>query len=322
MELKNKQTVVTGGAGFIGSHLAGTLVSLGCHVTVIDDLSRGKLKNIAPISDAIRFLQLDLRNEQACMSAFEHMDIVFNLAALNTGVDYDQGRTERMFEENMLLQLIPIRAAHRAHVQKFIQISSASIYSTDAMEQRVPTNETDDGGEPENSKLGYAFAKRMGEKLAVWYAKDTDMQTCSARFINVYGTNDNTDTLGHFIPTMIRKMKESEKTVEIFGSGNQCRSFLHVDDAVSALILLATKGENGEIYNIDPQDEHSVKEIVLTLQKIMKKQQTKIVFNTALPEGSKRRMLDNTKIRTIGWNPMHTLLTSLPELVDEIMKSS
>jgi nucleoside-diphosphate-sugar epimerase len=322
MELQHKQIVVTGGAGFIGSHLTETLVSLGCHVTVIDDLSRGKLKNIAPVSDKIHFFQLDLRNEQACISVFEHMNIVFNLAALNTGVDYDQGRTERMFEENMLLQLIPIRAAHKAHVQKFIQISSASVYSTDAMEKRVPTKETDDGDEPENSKLGYALAKRMGEKLARWYANDTDMQTCSARFINVYGTKDNTDMLGHFIPTMIRKMRDSEKTVEIFGSGNQCRSFLHVDDAVSALIRLATKGKNGEVYNIDPQDEHSIKEIVLTLQKIMGKQDVEIVFNTSLPEGSKRRMLDNTKIKSLGWNPIHTLLTSLPELVHEIVESS
>lgn len=318
MELKQKHVAVTGGAGFIGSHLTERLVALGADVTVIDDLSRGKMKNLESVSRKIRFLHLDLRNEKQCTEGLKNQEIVFNLAALNTGVDYDQGRTERMFEENILLQLMPIRIAHQEHVRTFIQVSSASIYSTDAMEKRVPTKETDDAGEPEISKLGYALAKRMGEKLAKWYAVDTDMHTCIARFINVYGTKDNTDTLGHFIPTMIRKFKESDGKVEIFGSGNQCRSFLHVDDAVEALILLAQKGKNGEAYNIDPQDEHSVREIVYAIQKLTDTQDVTVSFNASLPEGSKRRMLDNTKIRAIGWIPKHTLLTSLPELIQEI----
>ena len=227
--LDNAHVLVTGGAGFIGSHLSEQLVKIGARVTVADNFSRGSLSNINHIKKQIKIINVDLRSEQGALSATKNQAIVFNLAAINTGVDFDIGRTQYMFEENMLLQMIPMRAAARNHVNKFIQVSSASIYSTLAMEQHIPTKESDDQGQPEQSKLGYALAKRAGENLARWYEKNSSMHTVVARFINVYGTNDNFDNLGHFIPTMVRKFLHAKEYVEIFGSGNQKRSFLHVN---------------------------------------------------------------------------------------------
>jgi nucleoside-diphosphate-sugar epimerase len=317
--LRNTRVLVTGGAGFIGSHLSEQLVKIGARVTVADNFSRGSLSNIRHIKKQVALINVDLRTEEGARRATKNQSIVFNLAAVNTGVDFDIGRTQYMFEENVLLQMMPIRAAAINHVDTFIQVSSASIYSTLAMEKHVPTTESDDQGQPEQSKLGYALAKRAGENLASWYAENSKMRTVVARFINVYGTGDNFDNLGHFVPTIIRKFINSDNSVEVFGSGNQKRSFLHVDDAVSALLLLARKGANGQAYNIDPQEEHAVKEIVLAIQKIMRKQNVHLVFNRQQPEGSKRRMLDNTKIKHLGWKPNHSLLPSLPELIKDIV---
>jgi len=318
-QFKNKRILVTGGAGFIGSHLTEKLVGLGAKVSVADNLSRGSLINLNRVKNKIKFLNLDLRLEKNALVATKNQTIVFNLAAVNTGVDYDIGKTEYMFEENMLLQMMPIRAAAINNVDTCIQVSSASIYSTEAMEERIPTKENDDGGNPEKSKLGYALAKRMGENLAMWYSANSNMKTVIARFINVYGTHDHYDELGHFIPTMIKKFIRADKQVEIFGSGRQKRSFMHVNDAIEGLLILATNGKTGETYNVDAQDEHTVKEIVVEIQKILGKKGIHLVYNQSLPEGSKRRMLDNRKITKLGWKPKHNLLESLSEIVHDIV---
>lgn len=317
--MKKKNILITGGAGFIGSHLAEKLATIGHSITIADNLSRGLLTNITTIKNRVRFLNIDLRTEQGAQAATKNQDVVFNLAALNTGVDFDIGRTEKMFEENMLLQMMPIRAAAINRVKVFIQISTASVYSINAMVKRLPIKENDDKEEPEDSKLGYALAKRIGERLAIWYSTNSPMKTVVTRFINVYGTRDHFDDLGHFIPMVIRKCYEAHSTIEVFGSGNQKRSFLHVDDAVSALLLLSQKGQDGEVYNIDPQDEHSVKEIVSAVRHIMNKDRVTIQYNTDKPEGSKRRILDNAKIKKLGWNPNHNLIESLPEIVDDVV---
>ena len=318
--MENAKVCITGGAGFIGSHLAEDCLSHGALVTIVDNFSRGKLKNIRNLYKNVRVLNLDLRESTACDIAVKNQDIVFNLAAFNTGVDYDVGHTHIMFKENMLLQMLPIIAAVQQPVKMFVQVSSASIYSPAAMEQRIPTNESDDKGDPEPSKLGYALAKQMGEHLARWCGEIQTMKTVIARFTNVYGPRDHFDKLGHFIPTVIRKFHNSNTSVEIFGSGSQRRSFLHVKDATQALLLLSQKGENGEAYNIDPHDEHSIKEIVFQIRKIMNKTSVDVLFNQKLPEGSKRRLLDNAKIKNLGWVPQRTLMQSLPTLVDDITK--
>lgn len=317
--MKSKRFLVTGGAGFIGSHLVERLISDGHIVTVIDNLSRGSIKNIRPIANVIRFKKYDLRKMETIVSLFRNQDIVINLAAVNTGVDFDIGRTEYMFEENMLLQMNPLKAAFIARVKKFIQVSSASIYSKSAMENRIPTNENDDGGEPEPSKLGYSYAKRMGEKLALWYNQNTNMRTIVARPINVYGKRDNFDNKGHFIPCMIKKFLIANNYVEVFGSGKQCRSYVAVEDLVEALLLLVLKGRHGEIYNIDAQDEHSVREIVTAINLLIPKK-ANIKFNRDLPEGSKRRMLSNRKIKLLGWKPQYKLVECLSDIIEDIQE--
>ncbi len=312
---KKKSIIVTGGAGFIGSHLVRELIELGHHVTVFDDLSRGTLKNLKYLEGKFNIIKKDLRIEKGLIADFEGHEIIFNLAALNTGVDYDLGRTQTMFEDNMLLQMIPLKvAAQTKSVKKFIQISSASVYSRKAMEEQIPTPEDADTSNPEPSKIGYALAKKMGENLAQWYALNTPLQTVISRFINVYGENDHYDEKGHFIPIMIRKFFEATDEVEVFGSGDQKRSFLYVMDAVKALVLLAEKGENGGVYNVDSGDEKSIREVVNMIQSLTGKNNLKIHFDRTKPEGSQRRLLDSSKLQKLGWRPS----TSFGEGIEKV----
>lgn len=314
-----RSVLVTGGAGFIGSHLVKKLVELGAKVTVIDDLSRGQSKKLKLVKDKISFHKIDLRNEKKAQPFFYNQEIVFNLAALNTGVDFDLGRTEVMFEENLLLQMMPLRMAKKSSsLKRFVQISSASVYSREAMEKHVPTPETADTTEPEPSKVGYALAKKMGEKLAGWYYQNTGMETVCVRFINVFGEDDNYDQMGHFIPVMVRKFIEAKDSVTVFGSGKQSRSFIYVADAVNALLLLAEKGVAGEVYNVDSNSEKSVVEVVKEIEGYFKEKKLKINFDLTKPEGSQRRMLDSSKLKKLGWEARISFSEGLKKTIESI----
>lgn len=315
-----QKILVTGGAGFIGSHLVKRLADLKKEVIVVDNLSRGNLENLASCFQKISFFQLDLRIESAIEDLFGGVDLVFNLAALNTGVDYDLGRTQLMFEENMLLQLMPLRVAGRkSPVRRFVQVSSASVYSREAMDKQVPTPENAKTTNPEFSKLGYAWAKKMGESLAMWYAQNTQLETVIARLINVYGINDHMDSLGHFIPVCTRKFLDADKQVNLFGSGKQKRSFINVNDVVEALLILADRGANGEVYNVDANQERSIEEVAFLIKKYLNKQ-VEVVFDQSKPEGSKRRMLDSSKLRTLGWLPTIQFEDGLREFVQSVVE--
>lgn len=319
MNWKNKKILVLGGAGFIGSHFVDLCVQQGAKVTVVDNFSRGKKRNLSESLNKIVVKKKDLRIEKGLKELFEGHEVIVNFAALNTGIDFDKGRTEIMFEENMLLQLIPLRVASKiSTIKKYVLVSTASVYSREAMEKQVPTPEHANTFDPEPTKLGYALAKRMGEQLAQWYAQHSKLNTHIVRFINVYGPRDHFDDLGHFIPMMIRKFSKARKKVTVFGSGQQKRSFIYVSDVVNAVKTVIDKGESGEIYNIDSQQEKSIKEVTKLIQKKLQKGKVEIVFDQSMPEGSQRRMLDNTKLLKLGWKPQCSFEEGLTRTIADI----
>lgn len=311
-----KRFLVTGGAGFIGNHLCKKLLLKG-EVTVVDDFSRGVRRK----ANGLRLEELDITREVDRLKIImEDHDVVFNLAALNTGVDFDVGRTNKMFEQNFLLQTIPLKiAAELKNVKKFFQISSASVYRREDMEKGF-LGEESLTNDPEPSKEGYAWAKIMGEKQTQWFVKDKQLKAVIVRPINVYGPGDHFDDKGHFIPVIVRKFLEAEKRIEVYGSGKQKRSFVYIDDLVEALMLLLQKGGVGEVYNIDSGREFEISGVVKKIQNITKKNEIEVVYNKLKPEGSKRRILKTDKIRRLGWKPRVKFSDGLEKVVSDVEK--
>src|SRR3989338_7113603 len=237
---RGKKVLVTGGAGMVGSYLSEYIVADGGCLTVADNLERGSLGYLQSIRNNIRFLKSDLGHLDNCLKACKNQDIVINCAAKVTGIEYNQTHHKEMFEANMLLQQMPLRAAYECDVQRFVQISTACIYPHDA---KIPTPESEgDRGSPEPTNEGYGWAKRMGEKLVEYYNRESDMECVGIRPFNGYGPRDNFDnTTSHVVPSLIKKILDKSDPVHIWGSGNQSRAFVHCRDFAKGIQLISEK---------------------------------------------------------------------------------
>jgi GDP-L-fucose synthase len=309
------KVLVTGGAGFIGSHLVEYLVEAGAIVTVADNLSRGRRENLEEVKNDIVLYTDDLRNLDACMKVCKGQEVVLNLAAKVTGIEYNRTHQADMFENNMLLQMHPLKAASACGVGRFLQVSTACIYPHDA---KVPTSESEGTrGEPEPTNSGYGWANRMGERLAEFYAEETIMEVAIARPFNAYGPRDYYDVeTSHVIPALIKKVMDGNNPVEVWGSGNQSRVFVHGKDFAKGLMLVAEKYSVPDPVNIGHDKEITIKELVKKIQD-MTGIHNEVFFNTEMPEGYPRRSADTTKLRKVtGFVPSIPLEQGLREMID------
>lgn len=312
---KDKKVLVAGGAGFIGSYLVELLVEDGAEVTVADNLERGKLENLSKVMDGIRFEKVDLRNFAQCKKACKGQEVVMNLAAKVAGIEYNRIHQRDMFENNMLLQQLVIQAAHQQGVNRFLQVSTACVYPRDAI---VPTPESEGfRGEPEPTNSGYGWAKRMGERLAEFYARQTDMEVCIARPFNAYGLRDYYDEkTSHVIPALIKKVLDGDDPVVVGGSGNQTRVFVHARDLARGLKLVTEKYAVGDPVNIGHDDEISIKELLQRILALAGKNPD-VFYDTSMPEGYLRRAADTTKLKEVtgGFVPQISLDEGLKEMI-------
>lgn len=313
---KDRKVLVTGGAGFIGSHLVEELVKDGAKVRVADNVERGRMENLDAVIKDIEFMKLDLRDPENARKASGKMEVVFNLAAKVTGIEYNRTHQADMFENNMLLQQIPLNAAHSEGVPRFIQVSTACIYPHDS---KVPTPESEgERGEPEPTNAGYGWAKRIGEKLAIWYSRETDMEIGIVRPFNAYGPRDYYDTAtSHVIPALIKKVMDGNNPVEVWGSGNQKRVFVHARDFAVGLKLLGEKYAVPEPVNLGHDDMVSIKELLELIQEITGIKNPPF-FNTDMPEGYPERAADTTKLKEVtgGFVPSISLREGVTEMVE------
>ena len=300
---KEKKCVVLGGSGFVGSHLAEMLHKEGARVRVVDDLSNGKIENLALIAPDFEFFKLDLRNYLNCLKAVDGQDYVFNLTAKVANVQYNRTHHPEMFEDNMLLQMYPIKAAHEKGVKKFLQASSVCVYSNDAV---VPTPESEgERGRPENTNEGYGWAKRMGEVLARFYS-ERGLPTVVSRFTNVYGPRDYFDDNSHVIPAFIKRCL-NEKQIVAWGTGEQQRSFLYVEDAAQGLMNIMEKANTPEPINVGGCEMVSMKGLLNIVIKLLGTE-NEVVWDTTKPNGHERRESVTTRLKEItGWTAETTL---------------
>lgn len=297
---KEKKVLVTGGAGFIGSHVVEKLVARGAKVSVMDNLISGTLNNLGKVKNEVTFIKGDCTVLSEAEKACKGQDIVMNLAAKVGGIEYNRTHQATMFRDNLPIETTMIEAARKAKVGRFLVVSSACVYPHDCS---IPTPESEGFlDEPEPTNGGYGWAKRMGEKIGEYYAQEFGMKVGIVRPYNCYGPRDHLDPeKSHVIPALIKRVFDGENPVKVWGSGNQTRAFLYVEDLAEGMILAIEKYPKPDPINLGTDEEISIKDLINKIIKISR-MNTKIEFDISKPDGSPRRNSDNKKaIDKIGF---------------------
>lgn len=303
---KQKKVLVTGGTGFIGSHVVEKLVEKGAYVTTLDRMRGGKIRNIGYLADKVNILSGDCADMDAARNACRRQDIVMNLAAKVGGIAYNRTHQATMLSDNLAIATTMMEAARREDVGRFLVVSSACIYPSDAV---IPTPETEGfRGEPEPTNGGYGWAKRMAEKLGMYYQEQYGMKVGIVRPYNAYGPRDHFDPeSSHVIAAIIKRVFDDENPLKVWGSGNQTRAFLYVEDFAHGLIEAIEKYPIADPVNIGTDEEVSIRELVEMIVKLSGKK-TEITFDTSKPDGSPRRNSDNIKAKEHVGFVAHTSL--------------
>ena len=303
--------LITGGAGFVGSHLAEALVARGHRVTALDDLSTGDAANVASLKTDSRFKLVvgDVTERGTLLPLVEACDVVFHLAAA-VGVRLVVESPVRTIETNLKGTEAVLEAAARGG-RKVLLTSTSEVYGRDG---KAAFCEEDDLliGPPTKSRWSYACSKLMDEFLALAFWKERKLPVVIARLFNTAGPRQ-TGRYGMVIPGFVRQALRGE-AITVFGSGEQRRAFGCVGDVVGALITLMERDDtSGEVFNVGNDAEISIEDLA-QLVKEMTASRSEIVhvpYDQAYEAGfedMERRVPDLAKIRRwIGYEPRHQL---------------
>lgn len=247
-------SIVTGGAGFIGSHVVDALLALGHDVTVLDNFSTGRPQNLAHVNERVRVIQCDLAVAGEWQQAFGGVQWVFHLAALADIVPSIQ-HPEAYFRANVDGTFNVLQAAKAAGVGRFVYAASSSCYG---IPDTYPTPETAEI----RPQYPYALTKRLGEELVLHWAQVYGLPAVSTRFFNVYGTRSRTSGTYGAVFGVFLAQKLAGKPLTVVGDGHQTRDFTYVTDVAQALIAAAASDRRGEVYNVGSGKTVSVNRLV------------------------------------------------------------
>ncbi len=310
-----KRVLVTGGAGFIGSHLVERLVALSAHVTVPLRSAEASRDNLAGVRDRISMVVADLDRREECAKVVAGHHIVMNLAARVGGVQYNIDHPASIFRENLTIFMNVIEAARLAAVERFLVVSSACVYPRDCS---VPTPEEEGfAGTPEPTNEGYGWAKRMEEYLGQAYARQYGLSVAIARPYNAYGPRDNFDpTSSHVIPALIRRVCAGENPLRVWGSGGQTRTFLYVTDFVEGLLATAERHPHADPVNVGSTEEITIRDLATRIVELAGARLT-VEFDPSRPAGQPRRTCDTRKAeRVLGFRAEVPLREGLARTIE------
>ena len=313
--MAGEKIVVTGGAGMIGSNLVKRLAHLGHDVIVIDNLWRGRLEYLnddqgQPVIDLSRnFFQLDLRQSGTFEHLFQDAEIVFHLADVVAGIDYVFSHEGSLFRENLLINSNVISAIRKYNTQGFIYVGTACSYPATMQQSVDGPLLVEEDAYPAWPESAYGWSKLMGEYETELVEQETEIPVSILRLHNVYGSPCDYDPVrGQVIPSLIRKaINHPEEPYIVWGDGGQGRAFVHVEDAVDALVLARQKGLGRGVIQIGPDVCTTIREIAELIVRISGKQ-IDIQYDPSKPEGDRGRAADFSKAQSmLGWTPKVSL---------------
>ena len=305
------RALVTGGAGFIGSHLTEGLVSRGYEVRVLDNLCAGKKENLAAVMDRIELRIGDIRDKETVTGAMRGMDIVFHQAALRS-VPASIDDPASFNEVNAAGTMNILIAAREEGIKRLVNASSSSVYGPDA---EMPEKE-DFRPAPISP---YAASKMAGEYYCRVFSKVYGLETVSLRYFNVFGPRQDPHSKYAAVIAVFALRMLKDLSPEVHGDGEQSRDFSYVDNVVEANILAATAGNkevSGDVFNIACSKEHSVLDVFNNINKILGKD-VKAAFTPSRAGDVRRSLADISKAgNMLGYSPKVEFADGLKRTVE------
>jgi GDP-L-fucose synthase len=284
----NSKIYIAGHNGMVGSAICRKLNSLGYHNLILKSSK-----------------DLDLRNQEQTQDFFkkEQPEFVFLAAAKVGGILANSTFKADFIYDNLMIQNNVIKSAHNYGVEKLLFLGSSCIYPKDSLqpikEQYLLSGYLEATNEP------YAIAKIAGLKMCEYFREQHGCNFISAMPTNIYGPNDNFDLkTSHVFAALIKKFHDAkinnQPKVELWGSGSPKREFLHVEDLANALIFLMENYDSKETINVGTGEDISIKELSYSMQNIIGFNGD-VEWNTSMPDGTARKLLDVSKINNLGW---------------------
>lgn len=300
------RALVTGGAGFIGSHLVEMLVASGHEVIALDNLNSGRLKNLAPVINhpLFSFHEMDIRDKESIIPLFEGVDWVFHLAGLADIVPSIENPRE-YYSVNVEGTFNVLEAARAANVKRFIYAASSSSYG---IPEIYPT--------PENAKISpqypYALTKYLGEELVMHWEKVYKLPAISLRLFNVYGPRSRTGGTYGAVFGVFLAQKLHGRPFTVVGDGTQTRDFTFVSDVARAFLAAAASELTGEVYNVGSSNHYSVNYLVELIG-------GSVVYIPKRPGEPDCTFADIAKIRSqLGWRAEVSFEEGVAKLLSSI----
>lgn len=308
------KTLVTGGAGFIGSHLTDKLIAKGNDVVVFDNLSSGDLKNLEHLKDnkKFSFIKGDLINPEEIETALRNVSKVYHIAA-NPEVRLGETNTKTHFEQNIVASYNLLEAMRKNDVKNIIFTSTSAVYGDAKI---IPTSE----GYPAMPISTYGASKLAVEGMISSFCHTFGMRGIVFRFANVIGRGSNHGVIIDFI----KKLKNNPNELEILGDGTQTKSYIYIDDCIEGMLFGEEKSNaNFELFNLGSEDKITVKELADLVVNGLGLNDVRYKFTGGYQgrgwRGDVKFMqLSIEKIKNLGWKPKYNSKEAVKKTVNEV----